>query len=174
MRIRHTDRLATTMLPVDLVTAVIVSGEAIPVESTVENLSSLGVRVKVVAAEASAMPIRNDIVTIRLPERMDLSAQCVWSAPTEPGNFDLAFYFYKPHEQNALHKLLSAMGLPPHSDWEFDEYFQNGAPQQRFIPHEWEEVVDMMCHSDNPELRAVGLREMEGIKFKAVFSEKQP
>lgn len=37
--------------------------------------------------------------------------------------------------------------------------------EQPFIKHEWEELVEKFCLSEDPGLREVGLRELENIQL---------
>ena len=166
MEKRHAVRYVAARLPAEMTTAVLVLSDATTIESTVDNISSLGIKVKVAVADAGpAIPGRNDIVIVRLTsEQIEFSGLCVWSATPEPSMFDLCFYFYHPHEQNCLYKLLNSGVSPQQSDQELNGVFKSGITVKRFVSHEWEELVDIMCHSENPELRIIGARERESIK----------
>lgn len=166
MKMRHSFRYVTASLPVELTAAEIVLPDKTTVPAIVENLSPLGIKLTVKGTDVRSVAIcRNNIVTVRLSSGLlEAAGLCVWSGTTGYDEPDLAFYFFKPHEQNYLHKLLHILELPSYGEGGFEDLLWRDIEEQRFVPHEWEEVVEKLCQSKDPELQATGLREMERIK----------
>jgi len=165
MKTRHGIRYSTTVLPTELTTATLIQPDLPSIEAAVVNISSLGIKLKIEVTAGWTLPKRNDIVTIRLTEDMiDFSGMCVWSASPEPSVFELALYFFKPHEQNYLHNLLSTLKLPLNYATPYEESFLSGMPVSEFVSHEWEELLDKLVHCENPVLREIGIREMNNLK----------
>lgn len=166
MEKRNTARYIAAHLPVEMASALLVLPDNSIMEAAVVDISSIGIKLKVALPDARPMiPGPNDIVKIRLllSEQIELSSLCMWSDVLEQDFLDLGFYFYNPHEQNSLYELLSSIKM---SSGRYNEYEISGT-EERFISYEWEELVDRMYHSDNPELRKIGMQKMKNIEFRA-------
>jgi hypothetical protein len=78
---------------------------------------------------------------------------CVYTTKEQNSNLSMGIYFYNPSEQNYLHNIL------------YDSL--NEQPRfNSFIPNEWEELVDKLCHSDDPKLKQIGITEFNKINMK--------
>jgi hypothetical protein len=69
-------------------------------------------------------------------------------------------------EQNGLYNHLSSMELSWHGDRECNENYPEEIMQGQFVNHKWEELLDTLLHSDNPELRMIGMREKESARLR--------
>lgn len=83
-----------------------------------------------------------------------LNGQCVYARTEPDGTVSLGLHFSDPKEQEYLKNMLfSSLNVPgtPHS----------------FVSYEWEELVDRLCDSEDPELHKIGRR------HRAVIRERQ-
>ena len=159
MEKRHAARYAAAELPTEMSIAMLMLPDNTAIKSTVENLSSLGVNVKVdVQDDGQALVQRNDTVTVLLAEeQIKLSALCVNSYRPNPTVLEISLYFFNPHEQNCFYNHLCNMELPQRDEPEF---------HNQLVSHQWDEVIDTLLHSENPELRKLGTREKEGNRLR--------
>jgi|GEM_PF-3360869 len=168
MEKRHAVRYAAAELPTELSIAILMLPDKTAIKSTVENLSSLGVNVKVdVQDNGQTLVQRNDTVTVMLAaEQIKLSALCVNSYRPNPTVLELSLYFFNPHEQNCFYDCLCSMELPQHDELRCDEDVKGQIIYKPFISHQWDELLDTLLHSENPELRILGMREKESSSVR--------
>ncbi len=159
MEKRHAVRYAAAELPTEMSIAVLMLPDKTAIKSTVENLSTIGINVKVdVEDDGQTIVQINDTVTVMLAEeQIKLSAICVKSYRPNPTVLEMSLYFFNPHEQNDFYNCLCSMELPQRDEPEF---------HNPFISHQWDEVIDSLLHSENPELRKLGTREKESNRLR--------
>ena len=113
MEKRNAARYAAVNLPAAMTSASLVFPDNSVMESTVVDISSIGIKLKVSpAGTPPIIPRQNDILKIRLlSKQIELTSLCMWSTALEQGIFDLGFYFYNPHEQNSLYEILKCFKM---------------------------------------------------------------
>ena len=135
---------------------VTISWEGIaPVEASVVNCSAHGLKIIVPALQTlSELPSKKNTVMVRMPnDKIWLTGMCVFATKESDESVSMGIYFYNPHEQNYLQDLLynSLACIPRVSS---------------FVSHEWEEFVEKLCNSDDPQLKQKGLAKRNSILAK--------
>ena len=158
MNYRNAVRYDAKFLPESLTKVAISWVENASVESYVENFCSHGIRVSMPASSIpAAIPEKNDPIRVLIPidssHQLWFSGMCVYSINEQDSHVSMGIYFYNPNEQNHLHTIL------------YDSLNEQPiAPS--FISHEWEELVDKLCCSDDPKLKQRGIAERNKISIK--------
>jgi hypothetical protein len=156
MNKRNAVRYDTQLLPESLSKVVISWEENYSIESSVENFCSHGIRVSIPSSSVpSVIPKKNDLLQVLIPidssQQICFSGQCVYTTDKQDSHLSMGIYFYNPNEQNYLHNIL------------YDSRKAHPKPDS-FIPHEWEELVEKLCNSDDPHLNKIGCHEMDNIR----------
>jgi hypothetical protein len=166
MRERNAARYAAGMLPNYLKKVTISWGVDCSVESDVVNCCAHGVRVLIPPQSFSMvdMPEKNNVVKVYIPiDHVWITGMCIYVTDELDCSVSMGIYFYHPSEQNYLNNLLSnTLNVPPQAD--------------SFVCHEWEELVDKLCNSEDPTLKEIGYKEMEILKAKGAghFQSDRP
>ena len=163
MEKRHAVRYAAAELPTELSIAILMLPDNTAIKATVENLSTLGINVKVDVEDVGQTLVqRNDTVTVMMAaEQIKLSALCVNSYRPNPSLLEISLYFFNPHEQNCFYDRLCSMDFSRHEELGCDEDVMGRNTHKPFVSHQWDELLDTLLHSENPELRILGMREKE-------------
>jgi hypothetical protein len=150
MHERHSIRYDAELLPEDLKNVTVSWGENASFETAVRNCCALGIRVSLPPLTPHAgLPKKKDTVRVHMPiGRTWLTGMCVYAANEPDGSVSMGIYFYNPSEQNHLNSVLSRS-------------LSYQAQLDRFISHEWEELVARLCISEDPDLKEFGKRERE-------------
>ena len=150
MRERYSTRHDIHMLPKSLRKVTVLWGIDHSIKCDVVNFCTHGMKVNIPPSlPQTTLPKKNDVVKVKLPI-IDLlfTGMCVYVANDAEDAISMGIYFYVPLEQNYFNKLLSEnLNIP----------LQEGS----FVSYEWEEFVDKLCHSEDPKLMSIGLREKE-------------
>jgi hypothetical protein len=132
------------------------------IESHVVNYSALGIRVSIPPLGFPIeFPKKNETIKVLLPtDHAWLTGMCVYSTMEPDGSVSLGIYFYNPSEQNHLYNLfINSLNVPTLTS--------------SFISHEWEELVEKLCASEDPWLQKIGFYEM-GIILSQREGESPP
>jgi hypothetical protein len=98
------------------------------------------------------LPGKNDAVKVKLPiVKIALTGMCIYVTTEPDGSVAIGIYYYVPIEQNFLNRLLSKNLRVP-------------LQECSFVCHEWEEFVDKLCASEDPQLQSIGFREKEMLE----------
>jgi hypothetical protein len=105
-----------------------------------------------VALSSTDLPKRNDAIKVKLPiVKLWLTGMCIYVTNEPDGSVTIGIYYYVPIEQNYLNKILSKnLNVP--------------LQECAFVSHEWEELVDKLCNSEDPMLRNIGFHEKEMLE----------
>lgn len=146
---RHSVRYDSELLPKKLnkVTISLMGNSSI--ESHVVNFCALGIRISIPPLQFPIdFPKKNDTIKVYLPiVHMWLTGMCVYTAKEPDGSVSMGIYFYNPSDQNHLYNLfINSLNVP--------------TQKHSFMSHEWEEVVEKLCASEDPHLNKIGLYEM--------------
>jgi hypothetical protein len=157
---RCASRYDSSLLPKELTKAYLISNTGVLIESSVVNISGCGIKTDIsLSCNHLSIPQRNETFKVALSSKIiGLSGICVYSDVASAYNMSIGIYFYYPNEQHKLYKMLSEI-LPFDSDHDPE----SKDVEKRFIKHEWEERVRMLCDSENPRMRSIGLQELEVI-----------
>lgn len=152
---RNAVRYDARFLPESLSSVVVSWEKNSSVESSVENFCSHGIRVSMPSSQIpTAIPVKNETVQVLIPtdssQHAWFSGMCVYTATEQDSRLSMGIYFYNPSEQNHLHKILYSS-------------LKGQSESGPFIPHEWEELVDRLCNSEDPQLNQIGCRERENM-----------
>ena len=150
MKDRNYIRYDTKLLPKSLRKVTVTWGADASVESDVVNFSTHGLRVLISPLISPInIPKKNDAIKVKLPiVQVNLTGMCIYATNELDGSVSMGIYCYVPIEQNYLNKLLSkSLNIP----------FQ----ERSFVCHEWEEIVDKLCNSEDPKLKNIGFHEKE-------------
>jgi hypothetical protein len=101
---------------------------------------------------SARVPKKNETVKIKLPfVQVWLTGMCVYITVESENTASMGVYFYVPIEQNYLNKLLSNnLNVP--------------LQECSFVCHEWEEFVEKLCNSEDPDLHNIGVHEKELLR----------
>jgi hypothetical protein len=162
MNNRNAVRYGSELLPESLSKVVISWAENSSFESSVENFCSHGIRISIPSQSVPmAIPGKNDTIRVLIPidsrQQVWFSGMCVYTTNEHNSHLSMGIYFYNPSEQNHLHNILY-------------ESINEQPKTHSFIPHEWEELVDKLCRSDDPKLKQKGIIELNNIKGQDISS----
>lgn len=153
MKERRSVRYDTQLLPKSLSKVKISWEDELWVEANVANFCTHGMRIIIPALMSPVdLPKKNDAIKVKLPiVQVYLNGMCIYVTNEIDDSISIGIYYYIPIEQNYLNKLLSKMLNIPLQDYSF-------------VCHEWEELVENLCSSDDPKLNDIGSREKEMLK----------
>ena len=153
MRERYSTRHDIQLSPKNLRKVTILWGLDHSVKCDVVNFCTHGMKVNIPPPlPQTALPKKNVVVKVKLPIIDHLfTGMCVYVANDTEYAISMGIYFYSPLEQNYINKLLS-------------ENLNVPLEECSFICHEWEEFVEKLCNSEDPELRKIGFREKEMLE----------
>ncbi len=139
----------------DILSKVILIWEAATIEVAVASCCSHGVKILALPQVfTGTIPNKKDVVKIAIPnEDAFLTGMCTYVTEEPDGFIAIGIYFFHPDEQNLMHDLLThSTDIPrfPASS----------------VSHEWVELVDKLCKSNDESLRTIGLREHEILMEK--------
>jgi hypothetical protein len=138
----------TQILPKRLRKVTISWGANSSIESEVINFSALGMKVIFHPIQDQIdFPKKNETVKIKFPIiQVWLTGLCIYCTDEPDGSYSVGIYFCVPAEQNNLSKLLSKrLNIPLH--------------ESSFVCHEWEELVEKLCNSEDLKLKNIGFHE---------------
>jgi hypothetical protein len=150
MKERHVTRYDTQRLPKSLSNVSISWGTDSSAEANVANFCTHGMRVIIpMLQDPTDFPKKNDTIKVKLSiVNMALTGMCIYVTSEPDDSVAIGIYYFVPIEQNFLNKLLSKnLNVP--------------LQECSFVCHEWEEFVEKLCDSDDPDLRVMGLQEKE-------------
>ena len=148
MKDRHSARYDIQSLPKDLSKATISWGVKSSAEANVANFCTHGMRIIIpLSIFPTNLPKKNDAIKIKLPiVQVWLTGMCIYVTNELDDSVYIGIYFYIPIEQNYLNKLLSKnLNIP--------------LQECSFVCHEWEELVEKLCKSDDSKLKKLGFQE---------------
>lgn len=153
MNERFSVRYDAELLPRCLDKVILSWMENSSIDSSVVNCCAHGMKVSIPPLPfPTAIPQRNDTVMVLMPiDQIWFTGMCVYATSEHDGSVSMGIYFYNPKEQNLLHNLLIASLNKPQRTCSF-------------ISHEWEELVDRLCASEDPTLQEIGYQEMELLR----------
>ena len=159
MKDRSSLRYDASVVPVKMTSVIIELPDKHFVETELINICSHGIRVKIPqTAVMHTVPGKNDILKAVFNFcEMVFTGMCVYSDTTEDESVVIGIYFIVPSEQNMLHNILQKIVQSDESVLGVETI----GIAQPFVKHEWEELIDMMCHSENPMIREKGLHELK-------------
>ena len=162
---RITARFNSSLLPKGLTKAYLVSKTGTLIESSIVNISACGMKTDIQLSRYHlTIPQKNETVKVALSsELIGLSGLCVYSDVASDDSMSIGIYFYYPNEQNKLYKMLKEIPVPFDSDCDPESKGMENINMKRFIKHEWEERVKLLCDSEDPRIRSLGLQELEVI-----------
>lgn len=159
MKERNSVRYGSEILPENLNKVDVSWGVGSLLTSDVINCCAHGIRVSIPSERCSIdIPKKNDSVKVLIPfDQVWITGMCVYSTREPDGSASLGIYFYHPSEQNYLNTVLSnALNIPPQDS--------------SFVCHEWEELVDKLCNSEDSELQEIGYHKRDMLAKRGVFS----
>jgi hypothetical protein len=164
---RCAERFESSLLPAEFSRVRLVLKDGANVESTVVNICSHGMGVEISPSSGSSASIRkNETLKVYFSsEPAGFSGLCVHTDTGTDDSTRLGIYFYYPNEQNTLYQILKNISLPVESGQEPGSREMDFFVNRRFVKHEWEERVQMLCNSDDPDVRSIGLQEMEVLRL---------
>ena len=145
MNKRDAVRYKSDLFPESMAKVTVSWDDFSPVVANVIDYGAHGLKVTIPSLQHPVEPPKkNNTVRVKLlMDEMWFSGMCI-SATREPDDsVTLSVYFYNPHEQNHLKKLLCNS---------LTEHHRSGS----FISYEWEELVDKLCNADEPHLQKIG------------------
>src|ERR1039457_402998 len=155
MNKRNTYRYSSELLPNSFNSVYISWDGNSPIESNVVNYSAQGIRVLIPSSLTSFdIPRINSTIRVLMPiEQKWFNGLCVSTTNEQDGSVTMGIYFNNHTEQNLLQNLLY-------------KSFNNPVQAYSFVKHEWEELVDKLCGSDDPHLRKIGYSELNNMTIK--------
>jgi hypothetical protein len=154
MKERNSLRYNSKLLPKNLSRVTITWGIQ-SFESEVVNCCAHGIRVSFPPLGiTSDLPKKNDTVKVLIsPDHIWITGMCIYVTTEPDGATSMGIYFYHPSEQNYLNYLLSStLNILPQPD--------------TFVCHEWEEFVEKLYNSEDPNLKEIGQRELGMLRAK--------
>ena len=155
MNNRDSVRYASELLPASMA-KVGVSWQGNPtVEANVVNCSAHGMRVTFPASlKPFQMPRKNDSVMVQIPkDQMGFAGMCVSVSNESDGSVSMRIHFHNPPERHQLKKILC-------------ESLKEKHRPGTFVKHEWEEIVDKLCSSDDQHLKGIGDKAKEMLVMR--------
>jgi hypothetical protein len=153
MKERSSARYDIKSLPKSLSKVTISWGADSSVEANVANFCTHGMKV-IIPMEMSPtdLPKKNNAIKVKLPiVKICLTGMCIYVTNELDGSVAIGIYYYVPIEQNYLNKILSNnLNVP--------------LQECTFVSHEWEELVESLCNSEDPKLRNIGFHEKEMLE----------
>jgi hypothetical protein len=163
---RCSKRYKSSRLPDELARVNLVLKDCKSVESTVVDICSHGMGVEISPASGRSAAIqKNETFKVCFsPEHAGFSGQCVHTDTGADGGTRLGIHFYYPNEQNSLYQILRRIPALVEPKQETDSRGMELFVNRRVVRHGWEELMQMLCRSENPDVRSISLQEIEVLR----------
>lgn len=153
MNKRNFVRYSSEQLPVSMSRATISWGENSLIAAYVVDYGPQGMSLAIPSQVSPlAIPKQQETVKVLIPTgQVWFCGQCVYAKGESDGSVSMGVYFPDPRDQKYLKDLLfTSLNVP--------------AVTPAFVSYEWEELVEKMCDSPDPDLNKIGCHHRANLK----------